>query len=158
MESGLSDVAAGKRPTTVIVREEGSSSVDDPNVVILRHFEDPARRPSISSMPRTPTSPVATALAPNLDKLTMSSNPASRRSSAAGEGPLMDDAELVEHYRQSIAPYIFWDREPFRGQDLFEREAKTFPAVSRAVETMTIETPGSPMSGDWAEAATGQAS
>ena len=111
---------------------------EDPNVVILRHFEDGGRRSSTtpgrtgsSTSPATPsptTISISTSTA-NLGRLTMTQEPGSRRSSIAIDPVQGVDARLIENYRRHISPVIMWNREVYPDGDLFEQEAARFPPV-----------------------------
>lgn len=140
-EAGLSEVAAGKRPATWPASGDGEQMVDgtlpteDPNVVILRHFEDPGRRPSFPGLFKTSASSPTTAsfspttLAPNLDQLTVSIEAVGRRPSIEIDQLRVADAKLIENYRKTISPLLMWNNETYPDGDLFEQESKTFLPV-----------------------------
>ncbi|KAI9731287.1 MAG: hypothetical protein M1818_007912 [Claussenomyces sp. TS43310] len=109
-------------------------SLDDPNIIILRTFEDSSRRPS--TQPASASTPSPT--------LTLSSQPQtvlpyrilpSRPAVVTCESPRDGNcnARLLQHYRENISPHIINADSQDGGEDLFESEARTFPPLFHAI-------------------------
>ena len=109
---------------------------EDPNIVILKTFEDntprtpfqllppilPANQSQISHARHTMENPQTAFLPTNIEI-----NMLSRIDEARHGGR---DAQLLQHDRSTISPTVILSGRPGVGEDPFERQARTFPAVS----------------------------
>lgn len=106
---------------------------DNPNIVILKTFEDMPRRASVQSTYRhaaQPSSPLLLS-SPLLEHHTARRHSASDDPHHAAQlvGHGSRDEILLEHYRRTISPQIL-RRELFEGEeDIFILHARTYPPV-----------------------------
>jgi hypothetical protein len=110
----------------------------DPNVVILRVFEEPARKSSVQQSARPTTNPVSPASSHG--SLATASRQITHQNAhhADSQGLSMlavarsggRDAHLLQHYRTTISPYILRAQRPEGNEDLFEIQARTYPPVT----------------------------
>lgn len=137
----------GRFPSPALaVDDDASSSLsvdpvggrDDPNVVILRVFEEPGRKGSLQPSNRSTTNPVSPASSsasiPTISQLAAQRNAHRTEAQAVS---MLDiarnggrDAQLLHHYRTAISPYILRTRRPDGDEDLFEIQARGYPPVS----------------------------
>lgn len=111
---------------------------DDPNVVILKVFEEPTRKGPSQLSNRSTTSPASPVLSPTSTATTSRLVPQPNTVHTDGQNaPVLDiahnggwDAQLLQHYRTVISPYILRAQRPEDRQDLFELQAQTYPPVS----------------------------
>lgn len=109
---------------------------DDPNIIILRTFEDYVRRNPVSAITRSgpvfatssQPSPAFETPAESLHFSGQSSDSGLSRLDEARSGGR--DAHLLKHYRSHISEHVitFGSREV--EEDMFEIQARTFPPVS----------------------------
>ena len=111
---------------------------DDPNVVILKVFEEPARKGPAQPSNRSTNFPAS----PASSQISIPRTPyVMEQDYPHGHGDLSGsmlgtarsggrDAQLMEHYRGTISPHIFSREIPQRDDDIFETQARTFPPVS----------------------------
>lgn len=114
--------------------------VDDPNVVILRVFEEPARRPSAQLSIR----PIVNTVSPAASHSPMPTVPlqVSQHVVQLGGSPRLSmldiarsggpDAQLLQHYRTKISPYILRAQILEGEEDLFEVQARSYPPVLKS--------------------------
>lgn len=144
--SGLGE-AGGLASSTLADADDAQSSfsvdpggADDPNVVILRVFEEPARRPSAQLSVRPTTNPVSPASSPGSGVTT--ARQVMQRSAHHADSPglsMLDiagsggpDTPLLRHYRTVISPYILRAQRLEVEEDLFETQARSYPPVTNS--------------------------
>lgn len=110
---------------------------EDPNVIILRTFEDPSRRPSIATISSSKSpSPKATfsssSCTPQLQTALpyRASHPQPGRAALDQETVGGGEAHLLQYYRTNISPHIINVSAADGRMDVFEEEARRFPPVS----------------------------
>lgn len=133
--------------TTLEARPYGGDQTGDPNIVVLRKFEESGRRlPSLPSQPQPKSSqssisPIlsSASVSRRTDDLTVSDDPRSMRSliEIARQGG--KDAKLLDHYRSFVWRQVVQIHRPGVSRpfgagvnadvDAFEEEAGTFPPV-----------------------------
>jgi hypothetical protein len=137
----------GRFPSpALVVDDDATSSLsvdpvgdrDDPNVVILKVFEEPSRKGSLQPSNRSTTNPVSPAS--SQASIATTSQLVTQRNTHHTEGQgvsMLDiarsggrDAQLLHHYQTSISPYILQTRRPDGDEDLFEMQARSYPPVS----------------------------
>lgn len=144
--SGSGEMGSFKSPSRVVDEDEVSGSLsvdpvggtDDPNVVILRVFEEPTRKGSLQPSNRSTTNPASPAS--SLASITTISRLVTQRNTIYTEGQsqsMLDiargggrDAQLLQHYRTTISPYILRAQRPEGDEDLFEIQARNYPPVN----------------------------
>lgn len=121
-------VGEGEASTSTTRVDEDSK---DTNTIILRSFEDPARRGSIQldnkhSMPDRPYFiAIRKPMLPSRDHRQELGDPSMSRLDVARAGGR--DSELLEHYRTAISHHL---AERIEGEDVFEAQARKYPSVS----------------------------
>jgi hypothetical protein len=151
--SGAGD--AGNLASSAVDEDDAPSSLstdvvgtaDDPNVVILRVFEEPPRKLSVQLSIRSSTNPVSPAS--SLGSAATASRQATQRSTQQVNSQALSmldiargggrDAQLLQHYRTAISPYILRTQRPEGEEDLFEMQARSYPPVSNAFSNITFE-------------------
>lgn len=123
-------------PSTMSADAVGSA--EDPNVVILRVFEEPVRRPSAQLSTRPMTNPVSPTS--SHDSATTASRQGIQQAmhhADSADLSMLDlarrggpDAPLLQHYRTAISPYILRDQILEGEEDLFEVQARSYPPVT----------------------------
>ncbi|KUJ22518.1 uncharacterized protein LY89DRAFT_728652 [Mollisia scopiformis] len=119
------------------VPQRGPRDGHDPNVVILRSFEDVPRRASLQSSyisvarPSSPSHSL-TRHSPRRH----SSDLHGMASSISSERHERRDAILLEHYRRIISPKLFRRELDDGEEDVFEKEARTHPPVFHAITAL----------------------
>ncbi|KAH6699898.1 hypothetical protein BKA61DRAFT_705992 [Leptodontidium sp. MPI-SDFR-AT-0119] len=98
---------------------------DDPNVVILKTFEDPFR----TALTQVPFRPVIMPIAPAKSNLP-SSNTVSLLDTARRGGK---DADLLQYYRTAISPQIIRIGKSQGDEDMFEVQARQYPPLFHAM-------------------------
>lgn len=134
---GSPDLAGDEDDTFSRLSFDPASSADDPNVVILRVFEDSTRKGPIQPYSRStanPTSPASSQVS-----AATTSRPAPHPHIPHTDGQhisMLDvarnggrDAQLLQHYRTSISPYILRAQRPEGEEDIFEVHARSYPPV-----------------------------
>jgi hypothetical protein len=132
-----------------------TDDTDDPNVVILRSFNDQPRRVSTLSLNRSNSSrsPVSSQpsashsphsmVQPNLPSRrgSYSSNFPSRRGSHSS---MLDiarsggkDGFLLRHYRATISPLLVQAEKAENDEDIFEIQARSYPALFHAMMALS---------------------
>ncbi|KAH7364485.1 fungal-specific transcription factor domain-containing protein [Rhexocercosporidium sp. MPI-PUGE-AT-0058] len=120
-----------------------AEEVDDPNVVILKTFEDPFRTVStpIPFRPTTvPVSPAFSHSAGHRQQLSTQDNSYIGPSTVS----LLDaarlggkDADLLHHYRTTISPQIIRIGKSQEDEDIFEVEARQYPPLFHAMMALS---------------------
>ena len=145
--SGLGEAGSLASPTLADEDDAQSSfsadpvgGADDPNVVILRVFEEPPRRPSAQISARPTTYPASPASSHGSGATT--SRHIMQRSAHNADSPglsMLDiarnggpDAPLWRHYRTAISPYILRAQRLEVEEDLFEAQARSYPPVTNS--------------------------
>ncbi|KAK0126142.1 hypothetical protein ONS95_007761 [Cadophora gregata] len=120
-----------------------AEEADDPNVVILKTFEDPFRRPSTPLPYRPSAALVSPALSlsasyiqtlPRRDSSYFDSSTVSLLDAARHGGK---DAELLHHYRTIISPQIIGIGKSQGDEDLFEVQAREYPPLFHAMMALS---------------------
>jgi len=116
---------------------------DDPNVVILKTFEDPFR---IAPTP-LPYRPSAALVSPTISLSSSYQQTLPRRDSSyinSTQVSLLDaarqggkDAELLHHYRTKISPKIIGIWNAQGDEDLFEAQARGYPPLFHAMMALS---------------------
>lgn len=114
--------------------------VDDPDVVVLKTFEDPLRSPAL--LPYRPRA--------NLVSLSISPMSSCRQALQVGASfdsgtvSLLDaarqgghDAELLHHYRTTISAQIFKIGKSQADEDIFEVQARNYPPLFHALMALS---------------------
>ena len=113
---------------------------EDPNIVILRSFEEtPRRLPTlISNLPTNAPSPSSSQA--SIPHTTNSVAQANARAPVESIMSVLDtahgggrDDRLLQHYRAVISPRIFRGASSDGDEDLFETQARTYPPLSHAM-------------------------
>lgn len=113
---------------------------EDPNIVILKSFEEmPRRLPTLSSNFSTnPASPASSQV--SVSHTSSSTTQANVRAPVESNTSMLDTARsggrdnlLLQHYRVAISPRIFHLARSDRDEDLFETQARTYPPLFHAM-------------------------
>jgi hypothetical protein len=144
--SGSGEMASFTSPALAVDEDDMSrrlsvdpvGGADDPNVVILRVFEEPTRKTSLQPSNRSTTNPASPAS--SLASVATISRLVTQRNTVHTEGQVLSmldiarsggrDAQLLQHYRTTISPYILRAQRPEGDEDLFEIQARSYPPVS----------------------------
>ena len=123
------------------------AAADDPNVVILRVFEEPPRKSSAQLSIRSTTNPVSPASSHG--SVATTSRQTTQRSTQYTDSQglsMLDvarsggrDAQLLQHYRTAISPYILRTQRPEGDEDLFEIQARNYPPVTNSFSHIYVD-------------------
>jgi hypothetical protein len=123
LEAGRTFLEYGQHPA---VENLDTADRENPNIVVLRTFEDMPRRASVQTTHRHIPQP----LSPLLER-----HSARRHSSDINQVvPLLEerggrDETLLEHYRRAISPQILRRELPDGEEDIFIMQARSYPPV-----------------------------
>jgi len=113
--------------------------VNDPNVVVLKTFEDPFQK-APAPLPYRPRA----AIVPRLTSPTSSCRQTSETSFNSSTVSLLDaahqgrkDAELLHYYRTTISPQIIKIGKSQVGEDMFEAQAREYPPLFHAMMALS---------------------
>jgi len=108
-----------------VLSGSGTQDLEDPDMIILRTFEEPVRRGStqLPIIPRTPPSPYLYPLLDHSRELLEPNAPSLQSARTGGK-----DLEFRLHYRTAISHHM---AERIGDEDVFEIQARNYPPVSR---------------------------
>jgi len=120
-----------------LVLASSQDSVSDPDIVILRRFEEPIlKSPTTSTHPKLKASPGSTHSVPSLSGLDITPKEPETPATLLPNAITINDERYLQCYREVIVPQLVnirglnsvWEIS-MEGGELFERELLTFPPV-----------------------------